>query len=103
MAITVTKILKTQDILNKISEADIFRTYCNGFKSLNKNFCSELREDNNPSCLIKVGDNGRLYYCDLANGSFMDCFDYVMEKYNLTLQEALSVINNDFFTWLQHN
>lgn len=89
--------LHSEEILKKITEFDIFKYYCSTFKSTERKFCSELREDRTPSASIKALDNGRLWYKDFGypEHSF-DCFAYIRAKYGCTFKEALHLIDNDF-------
>lgn len=89
--------LHSEEILKKITEFDIFKYYCSTFKSTERKFCSELREDRTPSVSIKALDNGRLWYKDFGypDHSF-DCFSYIRAKYGCTFKEALHLIDNDF-------
>jgi hypothetical protein len=89
--------LHSEEILKKITEFDIFKYYCSTFKSIERKFCSELREDRTPSVSIKALDNGRLWYKDFGypEHSF-DCFSYIRAKYGCTFKEALHLIDNDF-------
>lgn len=83
-------------ILERISEEDIFRRYISNFQDINKSFCSELRIDSKPDCRIYVSSSNKLYYKDFANGDHLDCFYYVMKKFNCNYFEALNIIANDF-------
>lgn len=82
-------------ILSRVSEEDIFKRYCNNYKALNVSFKSDLYNDNNPSCRIYPTTRG-LKYKDFGTGDHYDCFSYVQAKYNLSFNEALKVIANDF-------
>lgn len=84
------------NILRKITELDIMKNYCQSFEVSGSRFCSELREDNNPSCVVMVNDGDSTLYCDFATGQRLNAFDYVGEKYGLKFTEVLNVINNDF-------
>lgn len=87
--------LNTQNILSRISEIEIFRYYCPNFRQLNKKFKSEFRKESIPSCII-TEYNGKLWYKDFGtDDKALDCFSYVMKKYNLTFTEALLKINSD--------
>ena len=90
------KILSTENILKKVTEYDIFKYYITGLEGPGKKFCSEIREDKNPSCSIKVFSSGKALYKDWASGDSYDCFKYIQHKYNLTYYECLKVISNDF-------
>lgn len=88
--------LTSDDILQKISEYDIFKYYCKSFIDLDKSFCSELRIDNNPGCRIYINSNNQLRYKDFASGENYDCWNYVMKKFGCNYPEALNIISSDF-------
>lgn len=88
--------LTKEEILLRITPIDIFNYYIDNFKSTSKSFCSELRVDKNPSCRIKIYNNGKTIYKDFGNKATFDCFSYVQAKYNVNYLEALKIINNDF-------
>jgi len=89
-------VLTPDRILSKISEADIFAYYCNSFRQLGLDFCSELRQDKRPGVNIVLW-KGRLLYKDFAYPDHtFDCFGYVMEAYNVSFYSALRIIDNDF-------
>lgn len=85
----------SSEILEKITEEDIFRRYINNFQEIEKSFCSELRVDKNPSCRI-TNKYGMLYYRDFGIGQSLDCWNYVMVKFNCNYYECLNIIANDF-------
>jgi len=88
--------LHTDVILGRISEYDIFRYYCPSFKTLKKPFCSELRQDRNPTASI-VSWNGRLLYKDFGHSEHsFNCFSYIQYKYNCGFIDALKIIDCDF-------
>ncbi len=91
-----TEPITSEFILNRISEFDIFKMYCSGFKELNQSFKSEFYNDTNPGCRIYQKPDGRLSYKDFGTGDSFDCFSYVQRKWNLTFNECLNVILNDF-------
>lgn len=86
--------LTKENIFKKISSYDIFRTYSDNFVELNKPFCSDLRQDNNPSCSISF-IKGDLIYTDFGEGSYR-AVDFVMRLFTLSYPEALNKINIDF-------
>lgn len=96
MAIKISQQLTVNNILSKITQYDIFKTYCSNFREIDKLFLSELREDKNPTCKIFVNiTNGDLVYKDFNGGSY-NCFQYVEEKYGCNFNDALNIINKDF-------
>lgn len=87
--------LTKEQILEKISEEDIFRYYVPHLVEFGKNFKSELYADTKPSCSIKRFTNGLLYK-DFGTGDVYDCFAYVQAKFNCNFQECLKIIACDF-------
>ena len=88
--------LKKENILNKISEYDIFSYYIDEKFKINQTFSSPLRnKDMNPSFGVFQASNG-LRFKDLKTGQHGDCFQFIMEKYNYTFIEALRVVDVDF-------
>lgn len=86
----------TQDkILSEVSEFDIFNYYITEFEDVGIPFCSELREDNNPSCCIQEY-RGRLLYKDFGNGEAHNVFSYIKSKFSVSFIDALCIISNDF-------
>lgn len=89
------KKLTAENILNEITEWQIFKYYISALDSPNMPFCSEIRKDNNPTCRVSLLNKGWVYK-DFGNGDTYNCFTYVQEKYGLKFIEALKVINSDF-------
>tara|TARA_R100000995_G_scaffold80885_1_gene53152 strand:- start:438 stop:1421 length:984 start_codon:yes stop_codon:yes gene_type:complete len=88
--------LHTDVILSKISDFDIFSYYCPSFKEIGKKFCSELREDNNPTASI-IPWNRKLLYKDFGYSEHtLDCFNYVRVKFGCSFYSALRIIDCDF-------
>jgi len=91
--------LNINNILNKVTEYDIFRYYmkqANRSFTLNKATISPFRNEKNPSFIIG-NKHGYLYYIDFADCRKRgDCFDFVRELYHISLNKALEMIDNDF-------
>lgn len=88
--------LTVKNILSRISEYDIFKTYCTNFQQIDKLFLSELRNDHRPTCKIFVNPReNNLMYTDFAAESY-NCFGYVQAKYGVGFNDALNIINRDF-------
>ena len=87
--------LIVENIFKKIDDYAIFKNYCTNFNKVGEYFKSELRKDTNPSCVINYY-NGRLWYRDFGDSESLDCFSYIMKKYNMTFMEALGTVNLDF-------
>lgn len=91
----VRKPLTRANVLEKVTQFDVFNSYCSPFVKLYKTFKSELRVDKSPTCSIcRVGE--KLIYKDFAESKTRDCFDYIQEKYQISFIQALEMINRDF-------
>jgi len=88
--------LTKETILSFITEYDIFKYYIPSMKDINVSFKSELREDNHPSCRVFYTNNNKLKYKDFGIEGTLNCFQYVMIKYNISYKEALKKIIQDF-------
>jgi len=92
----ITEYLTKDLLLSKITQEEIFRYYIPSFKKVGTKFKSELREDPNASCIISPY-NGALWYKDFGDThKAVNCFGYVMWKYDTTFPEALTMIADDF-------
>jgi len=91
-----------ENILELITEYDIFKYYINNFNTLGFAFSSELTRDNKPSCCISLYQ-GKLKYTDFREEEKLNCFEYVMKKYSVNYYEALDIITNDFNLKLNFN
>ena len=89
--------IKTDSILEKVSEYDIFRYYMphSDWKPNIVTF-SPFRNEKNPSFMIG-NKHGRLTFIDFGDTSRRgSCFDFVMMIHNITdYQEALKLIDRD--------
>ncbi len=93
--------LTVNNILSKITDYDIFKTYCSNFKEVNRMFLSELRQDKNPTCIIFIDSKTKnLMYKDF-NGESHNCFTYIQAKFGVNFNDALNIINRDFNLGLQ--
>jgi hypothetical protein len=92
--------LTKENIFSKINSYNIFKTYCEGFEQIGKAFKSPLRPDGDkhPSAFI-IMYNGDLMFKDFGKGSYR-AIPFVMERFNLTFNEALQKINEDFYLGL---
>lgn len=87
--------LNREGILSKITEYEIYRHYI-GALSLGQAFNSPLRKDRNPSFTVNFRD-GSYFHNDFAKSEHSgDCFDFVMQKFNLNFDQALALIDRDF-------
>lgn len=91
-------IISIDDVLEKISEYDIFKYYMgNSDWKINQVTYSPFRNEKNPSFLIGINSN-RLYFIDFTDTSKRgSCFDFVKILFNLNnLKEVLDLIDKDF-------
>ena len=88
--------LDRESILKRITEYDIFHYYAGSNFRVNGTFSSPLREDDaNASFGVFQSTNG-LRFKDFKTGRHGDCFQFVMDKFSYTFNEALRVIDTDF-------
>lgn len=87
--------LTPDNILKLISPYDIFRRYYRGKIELNKQIFSPFRYEQHESFIVgsKYGD---LHFVDFASGQRGGCFDFVMELFHVSLDEALRLVDRDF-------
>lgn len=90
------KPISIEDIVSKVSEYQIWKTYCKNFEEIDKSFLSELYDDNRPSCRIFIAPDNVLLYKDFGTGLCCNWYRYIQIKYNCTFKEALSIVANDF-------
>ena len=82
-------------IRSKVSGYDLFSYYCKPFKKIGKIFCSELRQDKSPTCIVQAFE-GKLFYKDFSTGDSFDDLGYIQRKFNTDFKMTLSIINRDF-------
>ncbi len=87
-------VITKEDILRLRSEVELWDLYIEGFIEPYIPFCSEIREDNNPSCCIQYWRGG-LIYKDFGTGESYNIFSYVSTKYGLSKKETLEKIYKD--------
>ena len=89
--------LTPDSILDKISEYDIYKFYMphQNWK-INVVTYSPFRNEKNPSFIIGYR-GGALRYCDFGDSSKKGgCFNFVMMLFNVSLNDALLMIDRDF-------
>lgn len=88
--------LRVDEILKRVGEYDIYRYYLGRDFKVGEIFSSPLREDRNPSFMISAR-GGKLHHVDFAKPEYNGgCFDFVMQKYNISLIDAMKMISKDF-------
>lgn len=88
--------ISKKDILDRISEEQIFEKYLKVKWKEKKKFKSPLREDTNPSCTFYTNRKGFKYFIDFGRGLTWDCFQLVKEIHHCDFYNALKIINQDF-------
>jgi hypothetical protein len=83
-------------ILQRLSDYDIYHFFM-GHRAwkINQVTHSVFHRDDSPSFLIG-NKNGYLYHVDFSSGQRGGCFDFVMQLYNISLHEALLLIDQQF-------
>ena len=84
--------LTKDSVLRSRSPLELFAYYIPQFKEVGKRFCSDLRKDQNPSCVIYATG----LYIDFGSGEKFDIFGYLQARYMCNFFEVLQIINNDF-------
>jgi hypothetical protein len=87
--------LSKDNILDRVSQEDIFRYYTGMPVSGQKRYCSPLRDDRSPGCSFYYSNSNRLYFQDWATGYSYDCFDIVMHLFGCGFVDAMKRINED--------
>ena len=86
--------LSKENILDKVSEYQIFKYFCRNFREIGTRFRSDLREDKSPTVDIALIGQ-RLLYKDFGHPDHtFDCFSYVAYKYNTNFYGALIHIDS---------
>lgn len=81
------------EIKEKISTADVFERY--GYAVNSKGFvCCPFHQEKTPSMKVYKGNNG--YYC-FGCGASGDIFTFVMKLFDLSFNEAVKKLNDDFY------
>lgn len=87
--------ITVEEILNKIPQDVLWKYYCPQWE-VGKLFLSPLYKDTKPSCSIFNTDNNNLMLKDFGTGEVYNIFNFIKAKYNITFNEVLNVISNDF-------
>lgn len=93
--IEVPFILRKEDILQQVDEAQIFYRYFGPFEP-GKVYPSKFRTDRNPSTGFYIGRSGQLMYNDFKTGERLNCFMFVAKMFNTDFKGALKIVAGDF-------
>lgn len=88
--------IDSKELLNIISQEQVFLNYLGIYPDLNKKYASPFRKDSSPGCRF-VWHSGLLYFVDNATYKgklYWSIFDVVREVKQLSYQDALQEIYN---------
>lgn len=89
--------LTLENILNKISEYDIYRFYLGHDFELGRAFRSPFHKDENPSFSVNINKKGTLQHMDFADSEKNgNCIDFIKQLYNIEFRDILIRIDRDF-------
>ncbi|HAH22540.1 MAG TPA: hypothetical protein DCL77_02030 [Prolixibacteraceae bacterium] len=83
-------------VLDYLSQEEIFEFYIGKKVVIGQKYISPLRRDKHPTCGFKYSRTGTLFMKDFSGHFWGNCFDFVMQLYNLSFGEALEKIASDF-------
>jgi len=91
----ITSKVTRDQVLEIVSEEEIFRRYLNVEVQFDYRFCSPLREDKNPTCGFK--DMGSMILLKDFSGKFSgDCFKAVSTILNISYSQAIQRVATDY-------
>lgn len=79
------------ELFEKYSGLDIFNAFIPNLQ-VGKLFCSQLRNDNNPTCTVFQANNGYYLYKDFGNNTLLGPINYVKALTGIGYNEALILI-----------
>jgi hypothetical protein len=90
-----------EQLLQKISQQEIFEWVLKVPFDFNNRYCSPLRTDNHPGCRFEERPDGIVVFVDfgeklLTGNTHRSCFKMVMDAFNVTLPGAVRLICNKF-------
>jgi hypothetical protein len=94
--------LTPEQLLQKVTQEQIFEFILKQPVNLNWRYCSPFRVDNNPGCRFEQRPDGTLVFVDwgerlIVNGKVhRSCFSMVMDSYKVNLTKAMQIICSEF-------
>ena len=89
--------ISKENILNQISEEQIFKQYIGHDFKLSVPFLSELQPEEHASAnVFRSSKSGSLLYKDFRRDDTLNCFGYVMELYGCDFKGSLTIVAKDF-------
>lgn len=90
------KCITKEQILEKVSEKELFHHYCPNFKELDTFFPSDLRKETKPSCRV-TDFGGYLLYKDFGSSEpGTNIWGYIMRKYGVKYLDTFDIVASDF-------
>lgn len=91
--------LTPEQVLQKVSQEQIFSWLLGLPFDINSKYLSPLREDNNPRCWFEQVEGGTILFMDFGRRSaarHLSCFGMLMRIYGVTLSSAIDMICDNF-------
>jgi len=88
--------LNSENILNRLSEYQLFAYYLGNSFTVGKVFSSPFRTDRTPSFCIYRSSGDTLRFKDFSTGENGGIFDFISQKLGLNFIDVLYQINTDF-------
>jgi hypothetical protein len=96
MKVTKKTDLTIKEVLNRVTEYQIYRFYIGKDFPLNKAIHSPFRRDKSPSFVVKATSYGSLYHTDYGQMEYQGtAIDFVKQAFSLNYGEALKKIDSD--------
>lgn len=89
--------LTKEEIIKRVSQEEIYEIVTDYLPQADKYVCSPIRDDKNKGAYYEWV-KGILYFKDFADPirRIRDCFQFIMEEFNLNYNGALEYVNNYF-------
>ena len=89
--------LNAQTILQQYSQEEIIKIVFGEYPNYGKMYSSPFRNDDHPGCVFEHRENGMIYFVDWADNPVnRDCFQIIMDKFNIEFVDALRYITYYF-------
>lgn len=82
-----------QEILEDISQEQVFYYLFDSYPDIRKRYHSPFREDGKPDCFFFYHTDGKLLFVDKARNIYLNCFEALGYKYNLeSFREIIQIV-----------
>lgn len=83
-----------QEVLEHITQEQVFYYVFNCYPDIRKRYCSPYRVDSRPDCFFYYHSSGKLLFTDKAGGITHNCFEAIAYKYKLqTIKEVSQLLS----------